>query len=186
MIKQKKRVTQNDQIVDIINHLGGRAKLDQITRTAMKGVAKEWDAKDKEASIRRIVRHTPGRIFPVEGLLGCYETIQYRERQKKEKGIVTLAEIIEKTLEKCTSSEARDVFHAIEKLRKDWSEADKQMLHILEQYSLGRLEKKDYNIYFNLAISQSGTAISNVENLKLTDNETAAKLRSLGIWNGNS
>jgi len=185
MIKEDKRVTQNDQIVDLINQLGGRANLDRITRAAIKGVAKDWKAKDKPASISRIVRHTDGRIFPIEGLPGCYETQQYREKLIKKNGTITLKELIDKTLEKCTPSEARDVFHIIEKLRDNWNETDKQLLIILEQYSLGRLEKKDINISINLAISQSGTAISNVENLNLIDNETTEKLRLLGIWNSN-
>jgi len=77
-------MTQPEAVKITIEKLGGIATLGQINQTVFDVKDCRWKTKTPFASIRRIVRHTPGiyRIKP-----GLYSLEEYRERNES-KGII--------------------------------------------------------------------------------------------------
>ena len=67
------RVTQWKQVVSALDELGGIATLSQLNRhlLAPGGDAVKWATKTPEATIRRIVRNTPGHIHVLKPGLYC-------------------------------------------------------------------------------------------------------------------
>ena len=77
-------MTQPQAVIEIIDRLGGIATLNQINQNIFKIEECKWGTKTPFASIRRIVRHTPGiyRIKP-----GLYALETYR-KQLEQDGIM--------------------------------------------------------------------------------------------------
>lgn len=77
------RITQWRQVVSALKQLGGIATLSQLTRTLLSpgGDATHWGTRTPEATIRRIVRNTPGHIHPLKPGLYCLKelTSKYEE-----------------------------------------------------------------------------------------------------------
>ena len=71
------RTTQWKQVVSALNELGGIATLSQLNRhlLAPGGDATEWATKTPEATIRRIVRNTPGHIHVLKPGLYCLQDL---------------------------------------------------------------------------------------------------------------
>ena len=77
-------MTQPQAVIEIIDRLGGIATLNQINQNIFQIEECKWGTKTPFASIRRIVRHTPGiyRIKP-----GLYALETYR-KQFEQDGII--------------------------------------------------------------------------------------------------
>ena len=71
------RVTQWKQVVSALDELGGIATLSQLNRhlLAPGGDATQWATKTPEATIRRIVRNTPGHIHVLKPGLYCLQRL---------------------------------------------------------------------------------------------------------------
>lgn len=63
-------MTQNEQVVQVIERLGGVATLEDIYRQLLAGEAVHWRTRTPQASIRRIVRTTPDIYTIRRGLYG--------------------------------------------------------------------------------------------------------------------
>ena len=70
-------MTQPQAVIEIIDRLGGIATLNKINQNIFQIEECKWGTKTPFASIRRIVRHTPGiyRIKP-----GLYALETYRKQ----------------------------------------------------------------------------------------------------------
>ena len=71
------RTTQWKQVVSALDELGGIATLSQLNRhlLAPGGDATKWETKTPEATIRRIVRNTPGYIHVLKPGLYCLRSL---------------------------------------------------------------------------------------------------------------
>ena len=71
------RITQWKQVVSALDELGGIATLSQLNRylLAPDGDATKWATKTPEATIRRIVRNTPGQIHVLKPGLYCLQRL---------------------------------------------------------------------------------------------------------------
>ena len=71
------RTTQWEQVVSALDKLGGIATLSQLSRhlLAPGGDATKWATKTPEATIRRIVRNTPGHIHVLKPGLYCLQRL---------------------------------------------------------------------------------------------------------------
>ncbi len=71
------RITQWEQVVSALDKLGGIATLSQLNRylLAPGGDATKWVTKTPEATIRRIVRNTPGHIHVLKPGLYCLQEL---------------------------------------------------------------------------------------------------------------
>ena len=71
------RITQWEQVVSGLDKLGGIATLSQLNRylLAPGGDATKWATKTPEATIRRIVRNTPGHIHVLKPGLYCLQEL---------------------------------------------------------------------------------------------------------------
>ena len=71
------RKTQWQQVVSALDELGGIATLSQLNRHLLgpEGDATQWATKTPEATIRRIVRNTPGQIHVLKPGLYCLQRL---------------------------------------------------------------------------------------------------------------
>ena len=71
------RTTQWMQVVSALDELGGVATLSQLNRHLLspEGNATKWATKTPEATIRRIVRNTPGQIHVLKPGLYCLQEL---------------------------------------------------------------------------------------------------------------
>ena len=77
-------MTQTDAVIETIKQLGGVATLGQIYQTVFAIEDCKWGTKTPQASIRRIVRHTPEIYVIRKGLYGLED---YRH-QLESNGII--------------------------------------------------------------------------------------------------
>lgn len=95
-------MTQNEAVKQVIENLGGLATLGQINQNIFTIKECQWKTKTPFASIRRIVRHTPGiyRIKP-----GLYALEEYRNKLEANG-------IIEETASNKDSEEVKNFTHS--------------------------------------------------------------------------
>jgi hypothetical protein len=94
-------MTQSAAVIETIKQLGGVATLGQIYQTIFTMEDCKWGTKTPQASIRRIVRHTPGIYVIRKGLYGLED---YRH-QLESNGIIV------QTIQNCSSNAIKQFNH---------------------------------------------------------------------------
>lgn len=94
-------MTQKAAVIETIKQLGGVATLGQIYQTIFAIEDCKWGTKTPQASIRRIVRHTPGIYVIRKGLYGLED---YRH-QLESNGIIV------QTIQNCSSNAIQQFNH---------------------------------------------------------------------------